>query len=147
LERKKKEWEAELLAKKRADEEARKKKKQEIEQAVRDRMAEAGCNNEDIEKVVEGKEVHYCHEHHQPHPCRICISKTTVDMSVGLQGSCILFCILTPNYDRLAHRRLFSLTRLLFSYLSLTRALFSLLRIHLRILGSLSLGNYRSRAP
>jgi hypothetical protein len=68
-------------------------------------------------------------------------------LSVGLQGSCILFCILTPNYDRLAHRRLFSLTRLLFSYLSLTRALFSLLRIHLRILGSLSLGNYRSRAP
>jgi hypothetical protein len=68
-------------------------------------------------------------------------------LSVGLQGSCILFCILTPNYDRLAHRRLFSLTRLLFSYLSLTRALFSLLRIYLRILGSLSLGNYRSRAP
>jgi hypothetical protein len=65
---------------------------------------------------------------------------------VGLQGSCILFCILTPNYDRLAHRRLFSLTRLLFSYLSLMRALFSLLRIHLHILGSLSLGNYRSRA-
>jgi hypothetical protein len=68
-------------------------------------------------------------------------------LSVGLQGSCILFCILTPNYYRLAHRQLFSLTRLLFSYLSLTRALFSLLRIHLRILGSLSLGNYRSRAP
>ena len=68
-------------------------------------------------------------------------------LSVGLQGSCILFCILTPNYDRLARRRLFSLTRLLFSYLSLTRALFSLLRIHLRILGLLSLGNYRSRAP
>jgi hypothetical protein len=72
---------------------------------------------------------------------------TASAVSVGLQGSCILFCILTPNYDRLAHRRLFSLTRLLFSYLSLTRALFSLLRIHLRILGSLSLGNYRSRAP
>jgi hypothetical protein len=66
-----------------------------------------------------------------------------VFMSVGLQGSCILFCI----YDRLAHRRLFSLTRLLFSYLSLTRALFSLLRIYLHILGSLLLGNYRSRAP
>jgi hypothetical protein len=46
-----------------------------------------------------------------------------------------------------ARRRLFSLTRLLFSYLSLTRALFSSLRIHLHILGSLSLGNYRSRAP
>jgi hypothetical protein len=28
---------------------------------------------------------------------------------VGLQGSCILFCILTPNYDRLAHRRLLAL--------------------------------------
>lgn len=82
MERKKKEWEAELLAKKRADEEARKKKEQEIEQAVRDCMAEAGYHNEDIEKVVEGKEVHYCHEHHQPHPCRICISKTTVDTSV-----------------------------------------------------------------
>jgi hypothetical protein len=67
-------------------------------------------------------------------------------LSVGLQGSCVLFCILTPNYDRLAHRRLFSLTRLLFSYLSLMGALFSLLRIHLCILGSLSLGNYRSRA-
>jgi hypothetical protein len=40
-------------------------------------------------------------------------------MSVGLQGSCILFCILTPNYDRLAHRRLFSLTRLLFNYTAL----------------------------
>jgi hypothetical protein len=42
---------------------------------------------------------------------------------VGLQGSCILlcilFCILTPNYDRLAlrgRRQIFSLTRLLFSY-------------------------------
>jgi hypothetical protein len=71
------------------------------------------------------------------------VSNMRIAVSVGLQGSCILF----SNYDRLAHRRLFSLTRLLFSYLSLTRALFSLLRIQLRILGSLSLGNYRSRAP
>jgi hypothetical protein len=82
LERKKKEWEAEVLAKKQADEEARKKKEKEIEQAVRDRMAKAGYHNEDIENVIEGKEVHYCYEHHQPHPCRICISKTTVDTSV-----------------------------------------------------------------
>jgi hypothetical protein len=82
LESKKKEWAAELLTKKQADEQARKKKEQEIEQAVRDRMAKAGYHNEDIEKVVEGKEVHYCREHHQPHPCSICISKTTVDTFV-----------------------------------------------------------------
>ena len=82
LETKKRLWEAEILAKKQADEEAKKKKEQDIEQAVRDRMAKAGYHMEDIEKVVEGKEVHYCHEHHEPHPCRICISKTTATTSV-----------------------------------------------------------------
>jgi hypothetical protein len=45
------------------------------------------------------------------------------EVSVGLQGSCILscilFCILTPNYDQLAHRRLSSLTRLPFNYSAL----------------------------
>jgi hypothetical protein len=30
---------------------------------------------------------------------------SSVIVSVGLQGSCIFFCILTPDPNRLAHRR------------------------------------------
>ena len=83
---KKKEWEAEQAAKKLADAEAKKKKDEEIEQALRDRMAKAGYHNEDIQKVIKGKEVHYCHEHQRPHPCEICISKTTFKESVTKSG-------------------------------------------------------------
>ena len=71
-----------MLAKKQADENAIKKEEKEIEQAVKDRMAKSGYHNENIQKVVGRKEVHYCHEHYQPHTCRICISKTTVASSV-----------------------------------------------------------------
>lgn len=80
-------WAAEELAKKTAAEEAKKKRDKEIEVEVRTRMAKAGYHNEDIEKVVEGKTVHYCHEHHQPHPCSICISTTAISSSVSPKHS------------------------------------------------------------
>jgi hypothetical protein len=49
------------------------------------------------------------------------------ELSVGLQGSCILSCILSPNYD-------FGVAN---GYSALQALLFSLAKIHLRILGSL----------
>jgi hypothetical protein len=68
----KEKWVAEEAAKKKKEEEAKKTKEKEIEDEMRRRMAKAGYHNEDIEAAIAAKKVHYCHEHHLPHPCNIC---------------------------------------------------------------------------
>ena len=83
LEALKKAWEAEVAKKRLDGEAARKKKDEEIEQALKDRLAKAGYHNAEIQKVVEGKDVHYCLKHQRPHPCRLCVSKMTVEETVG----------------------------------------------------------------
>ena len=68
----KEKWAAEQAAERKKEEEAKKTKEKEIEEEMRRRMAKAGYHNEDIEATIRAKEVHYCHDHHLPHPCIIC---------------------------------------------------------------------------
>lgn len=70
----KEKWVAEEAARKKKEEEAKKAKEKEIEDEMRCRMAKAGYHNEDIEATIAAKKVHYCHEHHLPHPCNICLT-------------------------------------------------------------------------
>jgi hypothetical protein len=70
----KEKWAAEDAAEKKKEEEAKKTKEKEIEDEMRRRMAKAGYHNEDIEAAIAAKKVHYCHEHHLPHPCNICLT-------------------------------------------------------------------------
>lgn len=83
LEALKKAWEAEVAKKKLEEEAAKKKREAEFEQELKERMAKVGYHNAEIQKVVEGKDIHYCHEHQRPYPCSICVSKTTVKETVG----------------------------------------------------------------
>ncbi|KAH9203472.1 hypothetical protein DL95DRAFT_529635 [Leptodontidium sp. 2 PMI_412] len=91
VEAERKKWAAEEAAKAKREEEAKKKNDKEIEEELRHRMAKAGYHNEDIEAVVEGKKVNYCHEHRQPYPCGLCKTSTTISSTVSPNSSVYKF--------------------------------------------------------